>query len=97
MEMKLTTKQIFVGGLLIDFYNKNDKKGCTCYQIIKDYEKELKTQSIDTQKINSVNATLASLATKELVVKSKVAYNDKMLTCYTPTEKGLQVLVKKED
>lgn len=85
MEKKLTTKQLFIGGLLVKYYNENEK-GLNVYEFIKNYENELKSQNIDTQKINSVNATLASLASKELVVKTKVAYNDKMVTCYTPNQ-----------
>lgn len=80
-KMKLTEKQTFIKGLLSHY-----EKGATCYDIIKDYSKELTEKGIDTKKINSVNATLASLATKELVTKSKVAYNDKMVTLYTLKE-----------
>lgn len=79
--MKLTEKQLFIKDLLSHY-----EKGATCYDIIKDYSKELKEKGISTDKINSVNATLASLATKDLVVKSKVAYNDKMITLYTLKE-----------
>lgn len=77
-KMKLTEKQTFIKDLLSHY-----EKGATCYDIIKDYSKELIEKGIDAKKINSVNATLASLATKELVIKSKVAYNDKMVTLYT--------------
>ena len=80
-KMKLTEKQTFIKDLLSHY-----EKGATCYDIIKDYSKELTEKGIDTKKINSVNATLASLATKELVIKSKVAYNDKMVTLYTLKE-----------
>ena len=38
--------------------------------------------------IQSVRATLSSLATKELVSKSKEAYGDKMLTKYTVIAKA---------
>ena len=79
--MKLTEKQTFIKDLLSHY-----EKGATCYDIIKDYSKELIEKGIDTKKINSVNATLASLATKELVIKSKIAYNDKMITLYTLKE-----------
>lgn len=85
MEKKLTTKQLFIGGLLVKSYNETEK-GLNVYEFIKTYEKDLKSQNIDTQKINSVNATLASLASKELVTKTKVAYNDKMVTLYTPNK-----------
>ena len=76
-ELKLTSKQEFILNIL-----SNYKDGATCYQLIKDYSNELHEKNIDTSKINSVNATLASLATKGLVNKTKIAYNDKMLTCY---------------
>lgn len=79
--MKLTEKQLFIKDLLSHY-----EKGATCYDIIKDYANELKEKGISTEKINSVNATLASLATKDLVIKSKVAYNDKMITLYTLKE-----------
>lgn len=75
---KLTDKQEFIKGLLAHY-----EKGATCYQIIKDFKKELEEKGISTDKINSVNATLASLASKGLVSKTKIAYNDKMATCYT--------------
>lgn len=77
----MTQKQIFVGKLLITY-----EKGATCYQLIKDYAKELKDNGISIDKINSVNATLASLASKELATKTKVAYNDKMVTNYQATQ-----------
>ena len=89
MEKKVTEKQIFIGGLLVKVFEKTGK-GATCYQILKDFKKDLEEKKIDTTKINSVNATLASLATKELVTKTKVAYNDKMVTLYTLNEKGLE-------
>ena len=77
----MTQKQIFVGKLLITY-----EKGATCYQLIKDYAKDLKDNGISIDKINSVNATLASLASKELATKTKVAYNDKMVTNYQATQ-----------
>lgn len=94
--MKLTEKQLFIGALLV-LYFEESKKGMTCYQVIEKFKKELDNQKIDTSKINSVNATLASLATKELVTKTKVASNDKMVTCYTLTQKGLEVLTPKKE
>ena len=87
----MTQKQIFVGKLLITY-----EKGATCYQLIKDYAKELKEQGISIDKINSVNATLASLASKELATKTKVAYNDKMVTNYQATQ-SLIDLVKESN
>lgn len=90
-KIKMTQKQIFVGKLLITY-----EKGATCYQLIKDYAKELKEQGISIDKINSVNATLASLASKELATKTKVAYNDKMVTNYQATQ-SLIDLVKESN
>ena len=46
---------------------------------------------------NSVNATLAAMATKGYVSKAKDVYDEKMLTKYTLTEAGLAELDKKED
>lgn len=86
-KIKMTQKQMFVGGLLIRY-----EKGATCYQLIKDYAKELKEQGISIDKINSVNATLASLASKELATKTKVAYNDKMVTNYQATQSLIDLL-----
>lgn len=90
-KVKMTQKQIFVGKLLITY-----EKGATCYQLIKDYAKELKDNGISIDKINSVNATLASLASKELATKTKVAYNDKMVTNYQATQ-SLIDLVKESN
>ena len=87
----MTQKQIFVGKLLITY-----EKGATCYQLIKDYAKELKDNGMSIDKINSVNATLASLASKELATKTKVAYNDKMVTNYQATQ-SLIDLVKESN
>ena len=46
---------------------------------------------------NSVNATLAAMATKGYVSKAKGVYNDKMLTKYTLTEAGINELDKPEE
>ena len=43
---------------------------------------------------NSVNATLAAMATKGYVSKAKDVYDEKMLTKYTLTEAGLAELDK---
>ena len=86
-KIKLTQKQIFVGGLLATY-----EKGATCYDLIKDYSEDLKKQGISIDKINSVNATLASLASKELATKTKVAYNDKMVTNYQATQSLIDLL-----
>ena len=45
---------------------------------------------------NSVNATLAAMAGKGYVDKSKGLYNEKLLTCYTLTEAGIAELDKEE-
>ena len=45
---------------------------------------------------NSVNATLAAIATKGYVDKAKGVYNDKMLTKYTLTEAGIAELDKED-
>ena len=45
---------------------------------------------------NSVNATLAAMAGKGYVDKTKGLYNEKLLTCYTLTEAGLAELDKEE-
>ena len=91
--MKMTQKQLFIGGLLLN----HKENGINVYEFIKSYKKELEEQKIDTTKINSVNATLASLASKELATKKKTAYNDKMVTTYTPTDLLEQVINKKEE
>ena len=78
--VKLTEKQVFIKELLANY-----EKGATCYQVISDNKEALEKKGIDTKKINSVNATLASLASKGLVSKSKIAYNDKMATLYSIT------------
>lgn len=90
-KIKMTQKQIFIGKLLLTYEN-----GATCYQMIKDYAKDLKDNGISIDKINSVNATLASLASKELATKTKVAYNDKMVTNYQATQ-SLIDLVKESN
>lgn len=46
---------------------------------------------------NSVNATLAAMATKGYVSKAKDVYNEKLLTKYTLTAEGIAELDKKED
>lgn len=46
---------------------------------------------------NSVNATLAAMATKGYVSKEKAVFGDKMLTKYTLTEAGINELDKPEE
>lgn len=43
---------------------------------------------------NSVNATLAAMASKDYVSKEKAVFGDKMLTRYTLTEAGIAELDK---
>lgn len=92
--MKLTEKQLFIGGLLV-----NHLEGLVVYEFIETYKNELIEKGIDTQKINSVNATLASLAseTKQLVKKDKKEYNEKFLTLYKPTQKLIDIINNKEE
>ena len=86
-KIKVTQKQIFIGSLLATY-----EKGATCYDIIENHSEELKKQGISIEKINSVNATLASLASKGLVTKEKVARKDKIVTLYKFTQKLLDLL-----
>ena len=46
---------------------------------------------------NSVNATLAAMATKGYVSKEKAVFGDKMLTKYTLTEAGIAELDKEDE
>lgn len=46
---------------------------------------------------NAVNATLAACAGKDLCTKEKMACGEKMLTCYTITDTGKEILAKAED
>lgn len=89
---KMTQKQIFALGLVA-----LEEKGINAYVAIEKYATQLKNNNIDTQKINSINATFASLASKGLVGKEKRVYNDKLVTFYTITEKGLANLNKEEE
>ena len=63
-KMKMTQKQILLGEILATY-----EEGATCYQIIEENATTLKENSINIDKINSVNATLASLVTKGLADK----------------------------
>lgn len=89
---KITQKQLFALGLVAQ-----EEKGINAYVAIEKYATQLKNNNIDTQKINSINATFASLASKGLVEKDKRVYNDKLITFYTITEKGLANLNKEEE
>ena len=46
---------------------------------------------------NSVNATLAAMATKGYTTKEKAVFGDKMLTKYTLTEAGIAELDKEDE
>ena len=46
---------------------------------------------------NSVNATLAAMASKGYVNKTKAVFNDKMLTQYTLTAEGIAELDKEPE
>lgn len=50
-----------------------------------------------TRTFNSVNATLAAMATKGYVTKTKGVFGDKMLTKYTLTAEGVAELDKGAD
>ncbi len=52
---------------------------------------------MDGRTFNSVNATLAAMATKGYVSKEKAVFGDKMLTKYTLTENGIAELDKPEE
>jgi hypothetical protein len=92
---KLTEKQLFIGGLLVKYQNK--ELGVNVYELIKDNTKELQKANIDTTKINSANATLASLAMKGLATKQKSAYNEKMVTYYKATNELIEIINKGND
>lgn len=85
---KLTQKQLFIGGKLINHL----EKGINAYEFNETYEKDLKSQNIDTTRINASNATLASLAGKGLATKTKVAYKERMVTNYKPTQALIDLL-----
>lgn len=72
------------GLILLGMINKS-----ICSQELLDTKKDLlKEQGFDTEKVNSINATLASLVIKGLVSKEKKLYKDKLLTFYSLTESG---------
>lgn len=52
---------------------------------------------MDGRTFNSVNATLAAMATKGYVSKEKAVFGDKMLTKYTLTENGIAELDKNDE
>ena len=79
--LKLTDKQTLVSKMVITYSN-----GVNVYELLQDHKEDLQKVGIKTDKINSANATLSSLASKGLVIKSKVAYNNKMVTNYKATD-----------
>ena len=74
-EVKLTANQ----EAILKILGENFAKGAFAAEVL---------EKVEGKTFNAVNATLASLATKGLVTKSKGVFNDKMLTKYTlvPTD-----------
>lgn len=85
--IKLTQKQIN-GLILID---KVGRPICS-QELLDKYSNDLQEKGFDKEKINSINATEASNATKGLLLKEKKVYKDKLCTFYSLTELGRQVL-----
>lgn len=87
--VKLTEKQIFIGGLFVKHY-KNTGTGACGAEIQEEFKEELQKKGIDTA--NKLIATISSLASenKNFFVKTKKMYKEKMLTCFTPNEKALE-------
>lgn len=69
-EVKLTANQ----EAILKILGENFAEGAFAAEVL---------EKVEGKTFNAVNATLASLATKGLVSKSKGVYNDKMLTKYT--------------
>lgn len=90
---KLTNKQMLIIKKLVEHYLEKNE-GQNCYEFIKSNKELLKENNISIDKINSVNATLASLAIKELVTKNKKEYQEKLITYYTPTAKAIELISK---
>lgn len=74
-EVKLTANQ----EAILKILRENFAEGAFAAEVL---------EKVEGKTFNAVNATLASLATKGLVTKSKGVFNDKMLTKYTlvPTD-----------
>lgn len=74
-EVKLTTNQ----EAILKVLGENFAEGAFAAEVL---------EKVEGKTFNAVNATLASLASKGLVAKSKGIFNDKMLTKYTliPTD-----------
>lgn len=69
-EVKLTANQ----EAILKILGENFAEGAFAAEVL---------EKVEGKTFNAVNATLASLATKGLVTKSKGVFNDKMLTKYT--------------
>lgn len=69
-EVKLTANQ----EAILKVLGENFAEGAFAAEVL---------EKVEGKTFNAVNATLASLATKGLVSKSKGVFNDKMLTKYT--------------
>lgn len=52
----------------------------------------LANEALKGKTFNGVNATLAAAATKGWATKAKAVLGDKMLTCYTITDAGREVI-----
>lgn len=83
----LTEKQQLIGKILIK-YNTS----INVYQFISENKQELQQHNISTEKINSVNATLASIVSKDFATKEKKAYNDKVVTYYKANDNLINLL-----
>lgn len=70
-------------------------------QAITDYKEQVKEKGFDIEKVNGLNATWASLVSKGLAEKKNTGkecvYLDKVLTHYSITELGLEMLEKKSN
>ena len=74
-EVKLTANQ----EAILKILGENFAEGAFAAEVL---------EKVEGKTFNAVNATLASLATKGLVTKSKGVFNDKMLTKYTVIAKA---------
>ena len=74
-EVKLTANQ----AAILKVLGENFAEGAFAAEVL---------EKVEGKTFNAVNATLASLASKGLVSKTKGIFNDKMLTKYTlvPTD-----------
>ena len=74
-EVKLTANQ----EAILKVLRENFAEGAFAAEVL---------EKVEGKTFNAVNATLASLASKHLVSKTKGIFNDKMLTKYTlvPTD-----------